>query len=118
MSNLMKSLFTMIIQSAGAITMGMTMVNSLARAGVERAVVVEKKSIAAAAMSELRNANDVAKQLDEITSEANGISAESFNKAKAFLEAYQAKRSAELDGTTVPITTIPDPTPPTSRKKS
>lgn len=109
MENMFRSIFMMFAQSAQAITMTMTIINSLARAGVERAVVVESKSIAAAALSELDNANTVALRLTEITDVSNGISAEQFNKAKDFLSNYKAKRTAEITGAPVPTPADPEP---------
>ena len=89
----------MIRMSSETITMVMAIVNSLARAGVERAVVVEGKSTNAAALSELDNANEVAIRLKEITDVRDGISAESFNQARVFLDNYRDKRTAQIAGT-------------------
>ena len=50
-----KSIWHMFRMSSETITMVMAIINSLARAGVERAVVVEGKSTNAAALSELDN---------------------------------------------------------------
>lgn len=116
MEIMFKSIFKMFVSSAEAITMFMTIINSLARSGVERAVVVEKKSIAAAALSELDNANTVAIRLEEITNVKDGISPEAFNRAKAFLDNYQAKRHAEITGTPL-STSTPDPEDEKSTKK-
>lgn len=116
MEAMFKSIFKMFVSSAEAITMFMAIINSLARSGVERAVVVEKKSIAAAALSELDNANNVAIRLDEITDVQSGISPESFNRAKTFLEEYQAKRHAEITGTILRPRT-PDSVEETKGKK-
>lgn len=116
MENMFRSIFMMFAQSAQAITMTMTIINSLARAGVERAVVVESKSIAAAALSELDNANVVALRLSEITDVSNGISADQFNKAKNFLSDYKAKRTAEITGTPIPGNTPPVEPEPKSKK--
>ena len=107
MERMFKSIFSMFVGSAEAITMMMVIVNSLARAGVERAVVVEKKSINAAALSELDNTNAVAIRLKEITDVGSGISAESFNQAKTFLDAYTAKRHCEINGLPLPTVTQP-----------
>ena len=93
---MLKAIFTFIISLADTLTMTMLSINHLARAAVERTVVVEKKSVAAAALSEMESINTLALRLQDIQSDANGISPESFDKAKTFLAAYQAKRKQEM----------------------
>jgi len=103
MEAMFRSLFTFIVTFADTFTMGMLALNNLARSGVERTVVVEKKSVTAAALSELANVNQVAERLQEIEDDASNITPESFTKAEVFLTNYQNRRKAELAGVPVMV---------------
>ena len=117
MNKAIRSIWHMLKMSAETITMVMAIINSLARSGVERAVVVEGKSINAAALSELDNANEVAIRLKEITDVRDGISPEAFNQARVFLDKYREKRNSEITGTAYANRTIDEKTPEVKPKK-
>ena len=97
MEAMFRSLFTFIVTGADTLTMGMLSLNHLARGAVERTVVVEKKAVAAAALSQLDNINTVAERLREINDAAAGIDDESFKKAAEFIQDYQAAQSRMAD---------------------
>lgn len=101
MESMFRSIFTFVVAASDTFTMVMVMLNNLARSGVERTVVVEKKSIAAAAISELDNKNVVAERIQEIRENSSNISDEAFDEAASVLKDYTARRKAELAG--VPI---------------
>jgi len=86
----------MFITTADTVTMGMIAVNHLARSAAERTAVVEKKSIAAAALSELDSHNTVAIKLKEIHNTTSGISKEELDAADQFIRNYQSQRSIDL----------------------
>jgi len=90
---MLKAIFTFIISLADTLTMTMLSINHLARAAVERTVVVEKKSVAAAALSEMESINTLALRLQDIQSDANGISPESFDKLRPSLQPTKLRES-------------------------
>jgi hypothetical protein len=98
MEAMFRSIFTFIVTGADTLTMTMMMLNNLARGGVERTVVVEKKALAAAALSELDSINTFAERLKEISDVSDGISPEQFDKARQYLDNYALKRKAEMIG--------------------
>ena len=95
MEAMFRSLFTFIVTASDTLTQTMLSLNHLARGAKSRTEVVERKSITAAALSELDNVNMVAERLEEINANAEGISKESFDKAEQFIQTYQDKRKAE-----------------------
>lgn len=96
MHSMFRSLSTFITTLFDTITMAAIMLNHLCRAGVERTVVVEEKSQAAAALSQLENENTVAVRLAEITDISTGISPAARQEGIDFLAAYRAKRDKVL----------------------
>jgi len=95
MEAMFRSVFTFIVTAADTLTQTMLSLNHLARGAKHRTEVVERKSITAAALSELDNVNSVAERLEEINSNADGIGDEAFKAAELFILEYQAKRKAE-----------------------
>ena len=92
---MLRSIATFIVTAFDTVTMAAISLNHLARAGVERTVVVEEKSRAAAALSQYENVNTVALRLEEINDTNSTIDQTSLNKAKEFLSEYDAKRKDE-----------------------
>lgn len=83
-------------------TQSLIAVNHLARSAAERTVVIEEKSVAAAAMSQLQNHHDVARRLQDLYKNNADLSPEAIEEGKAFLDAYKAER--KLRDTPVVIT--------------
>jgi hypothetical protein len=117
MHSMLRSIATFIVTFFDTITMAAISLNHLARSGVERTVVVEEKSRAAAALSQYENVNNVALRLEEVNDTNSGISAESLINAQEFLAAYDAKRKDEA--ISVPLNIIrAEKKEPGKRKKS
>lgn len=90
--NMITSFTRSISTTFDTLTQGLIAVNHLARGAAERTVVVEEKSIAAAAMSELQNEFDVARRLQEVYKQGLDLSDTALEEGRAFLDAYKAKR--------------------------
>lgn len=90
--NVFTSFTRAVTTSFDTVTQGLISLNHLARGAAERTVVVEEKSIAAAAMSELQNEFDVARRLQEVYKAGQDLSDTALEEGKAFLEAYKTKR--------------------------
>lgn len=73
-------------------TQGFIALNHLARGAAERTVVIEEKSVAAAAMSQLQNHHDVARRLQDLYKNNADLSREAIEEGKAFLDMYKAER--------------------------
>ena len=101
MESVLRALATLIVTFADTFTMAAVSINHLARSAVERTVVVEKKAVTAAALSELDNINTVANRLHEIEELNESIGPDALAKASAFIQEYQDRRKAEAIG--VPI---------------
>lgn len=101
MESVLRAVATLIVTFADTFTMAAVSINHLARSAVERTVVVEKKAVTAAALSELDNINTVANRLHEIEDLNKSIGPDALEKAKEFIAEYQARRQTEAIG--VPI---------------
>ena len=95
MHSMLRSIATFIVTAFDTVTMAAISLNHLARSGVERTVVVEEKSRAAAALSQYENVNTVALRLEEINQANSTINQASIENAKTFLQEYDAKRKDE-----------------------
>ena len=95
MTSMLRSIATFIVTFFDTVTMGAISLNHLARAAVERTVVVEEKSRAAAALSQRDNVNAVAMRLEEINDANNSLTQDSIDAAEQFLKDYDAKRKSE-----------------------
>jgi len=92
--NVFTSMTRAVTTTFDTVTQGLISINHLARGAAERTVVVEEKSIAAAAMSELQNEFDVARRLQEVYKAGSDLSETALEEGRAFLNAYKAKRKA------------------------
>ena len=92
-------------------TQSVIALNHLARGAAERTVVIEDKSVAAAAMSQLQNHHDVARRLQDLYKNNTDLSPDAIEEGKAFLDSYKAER--KLRETPVVVTLFRD----TRRKK-
>jgi len=91
--NVFRSIAVTTITIADTVTIGMVALNHLMRGASERAVIVEQKSIAAAALSQLNSQFDVANRLTEIHEANVNITPEILTEADTFLANYMANRS-------------------------
>ena len=90
--------------------------NHLARGAAERTVVIEEKSVAAAAMSQLQNHHDVARRLQDLYKNNADLSPEAIEEGKAFLDTYKAER--KLRETPIVVTLFKDKKPKAEAKST
>jgi len=100
--NVMKSIAVTTITAADTLTVGMVALNHLARAASERTVVIEQKSIQAAALSQLEGRHVLALRLQELAEQYSTITPELRAEADVFMDRYEERRS------TRPIPSIVD----------
>lgn len=90
--NIFASLTRAISTLFDTVTQGLYALNHLSRGAAERTIVIEEKSVAAAAMSQLQNHHDVARRLQDLYKNNADLSPEAIEEGKAFLDAYKAER--------------------------
>lgn len=74
------------------LTQSLIALNHLARAASERTVIIEEKSIAAAAQSQLTNRFDVARRLQDSYKANKDLTQEAIDEGAAFLAQYKQQR--------------------------
>ena len=95
MHSMIRSISTSIVTLFDTFTMGSVILNYLARAGVERSVVVEEKARSKAALSQFENETNVALRLEEADEAHASLTPESRARAQEFLADYDQKRETK-----------------------
>jgi len=92
MERVYKSLSTTVVEVADTLTTGVTALHYIANGACSRAMVIEEKAEAGAAMSALESRHDIALRLKDLQ-EFEKDNPELLNKADAFIAAHRLKRA-------------------------
>ena len=104
--NVLQSFSRSLSTTFDTLTQSLIALNHLARGAAERTVVIEEKSVAAAAMSQLQNHHDVARRLQDLYKNNADLTPEMVEEGKAFLDTYKAER--KLRETPIVVTMFRD----------